>query len=55
MINKIEYSLYDPFHSADDSNYQMNFTFIKDDDREERDRDEEEMFEGELDYIPEDE
>jgi len=53
--NKIEYSLYDPFHNLDDSNYQMNFTFIKDDDREERDRDEEEMFEGELDYIPEDE
>lgn len=49
--NKIEYSLYDPFHNSDDSNYQMNFTFISDD---ERDRDEEEVFEEELDFLPED-
>ena len=50
--NKIEYSLHDPFHNSDDSNYQMNFTFISDN---ERDRDEEEVFEEELEFLPEDE
>jgi hypothetical protein len=49
--NKIEYSLYDPFHNSDDSNYQMNFAFISEG---EIDRDEEEVFEEELEFLPED-
>lgn len=53
--NEKDYSVHDPYITGQDSSYQMNFTFISEKElNSERDRDEEEVFDEEYDYLPED-
>ena len=53
--NEKDYSVYDPYMTGGDSSYQMNFTFVNErDNNSQLNKDEEEMFDEEYDYLPED-